>query len=81
MFCMAFSFSGPLVFLCLDDCTSRYMGTITGIGDLDPVRWPNSHWRSVKVQATRHTFTVKDIIVKYSALNFHLLYFISLECT
>lgn len=28
---------------------SRYMGTITGISDLDPVRWPNSHWRSVKV--------------------------------
>ncbi|PPD75966.1 hypothetical protein GOBAR_DD27116 [Gossypium barbadense] len=28
------------------DC---YMGTITGISDLDPVRWPNSHWRSVKV--------------------------------
>ncbi|KAL6554418.1 ADP-ribosylation factor, Arf Arf6 [Orobanche minor] len=27
----------------------RYMGTVTGIGDLDPVRWPNSHWRSVKV--------------------------------
>ncbi|ONK57203.1 uncharacterized protein A4U43_C10F17660 [Asparagus officinalis] len=27
----------------------RYMGTITGIGDLDPVRWPNSQWRSVKV--------------------------------
>lgn len=26
-----------------------YMGTITGIGDLDPARWPNSHWRSVKV--------------------------------
>ncbi|MCE3052212.1 ADP-ribosylation factor, Arf Arf6, partial [Datura stramonium] len=26
----------------------RYMGTITGIGDLDPVRWANSHWRSVK---------------------------------
>lgn len=25
------------------------MGTITGIGDLDPVRWANSHWRSVKV--------------------------------
>ncbi|KAI7734752.1 hypothetical protein M8C21_003005, partial [Ambrosia artemisiifolia] len=25
------------------------MGTITGIGDLDPARWPNSHWRSVKV--------------------------------
>ncbi|KAK4593968.1 hypothetical protein RGQ29_017868 [Quercus rubra] len=27
----------------------RYMGTITGISDLDPVRWRNSHWRSVKV--------------------------------
>ncbi|KAK5819697.1 hypothetical protein PVK06_024720 [Gossypium arboreum] len=27
----------------------RYMGTITGISSLDPVRWPNSHWRSVKV--------------------------------
>ncbi|KAL6522979.1 ADP-ribosylation factor, Arf Arf6 [Orobanche hederae] len=27
----------------------RYMGTITGISDLDHVRWPNSHWRSVKV--------------------------------
>ncbi|KAK1261419.1 Auxin response factor 12 [Acorus gramineus] len=26
----------------------RYMGTITVISDLDPVRWPNSHWRSVK---------------------------------
>ncbi|XP_010540603.1 PREDICTED: auxin response factor 6-like isoform X2 [Tarenaya hassleriana] len=27
----------------------RYMGTIMGINDLDPVRWPHSHWRSVKV--------------------------------
>ncbi|XP_052179642.1 auxin response factor 6 isoform X2 [Diospyros lotus] len=27
----------------------RYMGTITCLSDLDPVRWPNSHWRSVKV--------------------------------
>ncbi|KAL4378108.1 hypothetical protein GQ457_02G006230 [Hibiscus cannabinus] len=27
----------------------RYMGTITGISSLDPLRWPNSHWRSVKV--------------------------------
>ncbi|KAM7262963.1 hypothetical protein ACFE04_000646 [Oxalis oulophora] len=25
------------------------MGTITGISDLDAVRWQNSHWRSVKV--------------------------------
>ncbi|KAG9154698.1 hypothetical protein Leryth_019041 [Lithospermum erythrorhizon] len=27
----------------------RYMGTITAISDLDGIRWPNSHWRSVKV--------------------------------
>lgn len=27
----------------------RYMGTITGISDLDPARWSNSHWRSVRV--------------------------------
>ncbi|WOL13057.1 auxin response factor 6-like [Canna indica] len=27
----------------------RYMGKVVGIGDLDPVQWPNSHWRSVKV--------------------------------
>ncbi|XP_073011621.1 auxin response factor 12-like isoform X2 [Typha latifolia] len=27
----------------------RYMGTITEISDMDQIRWPNSHWRSVKV--------------------------------
>ncbi|KAJ8506837.1 hypothetical protein OPV22_007723 [Ensete ventricosum] len=32
-----------------DSSVRRYMGTITGISDFDPVRWPNSHWRSVKV--------------------------------
>ncbi|XP_074580509.1 auxin response factor 12-like [Curcuma longa] len=33
-----------------EECSvRRYMGTITGISDLDPVQWPNSHWRSVKV--------------------------------
>jgi hypothetical protein len=31
------------------------MGTITGISDLDPVRWPNSHWRSVKVGLETNT--------------------------
>lgn len=36
------------------------MGTITGIGDLDPVRWPNSHWRSVKVTTFRKIF--KDTV-------------------
>ncbi|PSS36364.1 Auxin response factor like [Actinidia chinensis var. chinensis] len=29
--------------------TRRYMGTITGIGDLDPVRWKNSQWRNLQV--------------------------------
>ncbi|XP_057825223.2 auxin response factor 12 isoform X2 [Cryptomeria japonica] len=32
-----------------DSSVRRYMGTITGIGDLDPIRWPNSQWRSIKV--------------------------------
>ncbi|KAG6468655.1 hypothetical protein ZIOFF_073344 [Zingiber officinale] len=32
----------------------RYMGTITGINDLDSVRWPNSHWRSVKVSICKY---------------------------
>ncbi|RRT58735.1 hypothetical protein B296_00041014, partial [Ensete ventricosum] len=27
----------------------RYMGTITGISVLDPVRWPTSHWKTVQV--------------------------------
>ncbi|KAF7108456.1 hypothetical protein CFC21_108933 [Triticum aestivum] len=29
--------------------TRRYMGTITGISDLDPVRWKNSQWRNIQV--------------------------------
>ncbi|KAK4390770.1 Auxin response factor 5 [Sesamum angolense] len=28
----------------------RYMGTISGISDLDPLRWPNSKWRSLQVE-------------------------------
>ena len=28
----------------------RYMGTITEVSDADPVRWPSSYWRSVKVR-------------------------------
>ncbi|XP_057545572.1 auxin response factor 19-like isoform X1 [Amaranthus tricolor] len=27
----------------------RYMGTITGISDLDPLRWKNSQWRNLQV--------------------------------
>ena len=29
--------------------TIRFMGFITGMSDLDPVRWPSSYWRSIKV--------------------------------
>ncbi|CAK9876381.1 unnamed protein product [Sphagnum jensenii] len=33
-----------------DSTERRYSGTITGIGDVDAVRWPNSYWRSLKVE-------------------------------
>ncbi|KAL5231040.1 hypothetical protein ABZP36_029816 [Zizania latifolia] len=29
--------------------TRRYMGTITGISDMDPIRWKSSHWRNLQV--------------------------------
>ncbi|KAL3623522.1 hypothetical protein CASFOL_032338 [Castilleja foliolosa] len=29
--------------------TRRFMGTITGISDLDPIRWKNSQWRNLQV--------------------------------
>lgn len=32
-----------------ESATRRYMGTITGISDLDPVRWKNSQWRNLQV--------------------------------
>ncbi|EOY14976.1 Transcriptional factor B3 family protein / auxin-responsive factor AUX/IAA-related [Theobroma cacao] len=28
----------------------RYMGTLVGIGDLDPLRWPGSKWRNLQVE-------------------------------
>ncbi|CAO2817698.1 unnamed protein product [Amaranthus hypochondriacus] len=28
----------------------RYMGTIVGINDLDPLRWPGSKWRNLQVE-------------------------------
>lgn len=53
IFCV---FNGCMVLTCSMLVLSRYMGTITGISDLDPVRWPNSHWRSVKV--IKHSTTI-----------------------
>ncbi|KAK8550358.1 hypothetical protein V6N12_039071 [Hibiscus sabdariffa] len=35
----------------------RYMGTITGISDLDPVRWKNSQWRNLQVGWDESTAT------------------------
>ncbi|CAL0304818.1 unnamed protein product [Lupinus luteus] len=32
-----------------DSGLRRYMGTITGISDLDPARWKNSQWRNLQV--------------------------------
>ncbi|XP_076910484.1 auxin response factor 5-like isoform X2 [Bidens hawaiensis] len=32
-----------------ESSTRRYMGTITGISDLDGVRWKNSQWRNLQV--------------------------------
>ncbi|KAK1431321.1 hypothetical protein QVD17_07778 [Tagetes erecta] len=33
-----------------DSRKRRYMGTITGISDVDPLRWPGSKWRNLQVQ-------------------------------
>jgi hypothetical protein len=46
-----------------DSGVRRYMGTITGIGDLDPVRWKNSHWRNLQVSHSSWVFTYSDIHV------------------
>lgn len=32
-----------------DSGARRYMGTVSGISDLDPVRWKNSQWRNLQV--------------------------------
>nr|CAD1826059.1 unnamed protein product [Ananas comosus var. bracteatus] len=40
-----------------DSGVRRYMGTITGISDLDPVRWKNSQWRNLQVGWDESTAT------------------------
>ncbi|CAA0836946.1 Auxin response factor 6 [Striga hermonthica] len=37
-----------MLFETKESTVRRYISTITGINDLDPVRWSNSHWRSLK---------------------------------
>ncbi|WOK95347.1 hypothetical protein Cni_G04054 [Canna indica] len=34
----------------------RYMGTIVGISDYDPIRWPNSKWRNLQVEWDEHGY-------------------------
>lgn len=34
----------------------RYMGTIVGISDYDPLRWPNSQWRNLQVEWDEHGY-------------------------
>ncbi|RWW72782.1 hypothetical protein BHE74_00019386, partial [Ensete ventricosum] len=40
-----------------DSGVRRYMGTITGISDLDPVRWKNSQWHNLQVGWDESTAT------------------------
>lgn len=42
---------------------SRYMGTITEVSDADPVRWPSSYWRSVKVRVFSSFFLLAVTLV------------------
>ncbi|CAA3027806.1 auxin response factor 8-like isoform X1 [Olea europaea subsp. europaea] len=47
--CVSVGMRFRMLFETDESTVRRYMGTVTGIGYLDPTRWPNSHWRSVKV--------------------------------
>ncbi len=44
---------------------SKYTGTIDGIRDVDPMRWPNSKWKSLK------DIIEKDILNKKLLLCFN----------
>ncbi|KAL3653069.1 ADP-ribosylation factor 4 [Castilleja foliolosa] len=35
----------------------RFSGVVTGVGDVDPYRWPNSKWRSLMVRWDEDTMT------------------------
>jgi hypothetical protein len=45
----------------LNNC--RYMGTITEVSDADPVRWPSSYWRSVKVRVFSSWFFLVSFLL------------------
>jgi uncharacterized membrane protein len=39
------------------------MGTITEVSDADPVRWPSSYWRSVKVRVFSSWFFLVSFLL------------------
>ena len=49
--------------LVICSCSCRYMGTIVGINDCDPLRWPNSKWRNLQVTCPS-TFIHETISIK-----------------
>lgn len=61
-----------------DSSVRRYMGTITGISDLDPVRWKNSHWRNLQVSsAISHMIYSKHILAPKLVLNLFFFFYLS----
>nr|QFZ93677.1 auxin response factor 11-like protein [Pinellia ternata] len=38
-----------------DSGKRRYMGTVVGVSDCDPLRWPNSKWRNLQVEWDEHS--------------------------
>ncbi|KAG6495177.1 hypothetical protein ZIOFF_042968 [Zingiber officinale] len=67
--CVALFFGSVLPYPCC-----WYMGTVTGISDLDPVQWPNSHWRSVKVNLMLFLlFIIKIIDVLLASISLCIL--------
>ncbi|CAL9101740.1 unnamed protein product [Musa acuminata var. zebrina] len=47
--CVSIGIRFRMLFETEESSIRRYMGTITGISVLDPVRWPTSHWKTVQV--------------------------------
>ncbi|CAD5171024.1 unnamed protein product [Musa acuminata subsp. malaccensis] len=47
--CVSIGMRFRMLFETEESSIRRYMGTITGISVLDPVRWPTSHWKTVQV--------------------------------
>ena len=68
-------FRKKLINKVLNNC--RYMGTITEVSDADPVRWPSSYWRSVKVKVFSSPFLLLAVSLVPSTI---LLFFCMAFC-